>query len=85
MILGLKKVLWEGAELYRKEGKNKETLENFGAGTPDDWIERKLYTPHTAKGIFLMLAIDLLLFWYSWYYYLGYTNDVDSFLCCWCY
>lgn len=61
-IFGIKKVLWEGAELYRQEGRNTETLARYGYGTPDDWIERKLYTPHSDKGIFLMLGIDLLLF-----------------------
>jgi stearoyl-CoA desaturase (delta-9 desaturase) len=61
-IMGLPKVLWEGAELYRIEGRNKETLERYGQGTPDDWIERNLYTPHSAKGILIMLAIDLILF-----------------------
>jgi fatty-acid desaturase len=37
-------------------------MDKFGHGTPDDWIEHKLYTPHFGKGIILMLAIDLLLF-----------------------
>jgi stearoyl-CoA desaturase (delta-9 desaturase) len=48
--------------LYRAEAKNRETLERYGRGTPDDWLERKLYTPHSALGISLMLAIDILLF-----------------------
>lgn len=61
-ILGIKKVLWEGAELYRLESKNQETLERYGHGTPDDWVERNIYSPHSDKGVFLMLAIDLLLF-----------------------
>ena len=61
-VMGLKKVLWQGAELYRAEAKNQETLEKYGHGTPDDWIERKLYTPHSAKGIVLMLLIDVALF-----------------------
>jgi len=61
-ILGIKKVLLEGAELYRKESKNLETLEKYGYGTPDDWLERNLYSKHTSKGIGLMLVIDLLLF-----------------------
>src|SRR5882724_3959710 len=61
-ILGIKKVLLEGAELYRKESKNLETLEKYGYGTPDDWLEHNLYTKHTSKGIGLMLVIDLLLF-----------------------
>jgi stearoyl-CoA desaturase (Delta-9 desaturase) len=59
---GIKKVFWEGAELYRAESKNLETMEKFGHGTPDDWIERNLYTKHSAYGIVAMLFIDLLLF-----------------------
>jgi stearoyl-CoA desaturase (delta-9 desaturase) len=39
---GIKKVFWEGAELYRKESKNKETLVRYGEGTPNDWIENNL-------------------------------------------
>jgi len=61
-VLGLNNVLFEGAELYRKAGENKETLTRYGQGTPDDWLENKLYSPYSAKGIFLMLFIDLLLF-----------------------
>lgn len=61
-ILGLAKVLWEGAELYRKEAGNPETLEHYGKGTPDDWLERNIYTPHSQRGIILMLLIDVLLF-----------------------
>ena len=61
-VLGLSKVLWEGAELYRKEAKNLQTLEQYGKGTPDDWLERKLYTPHSRHGIVIMFLIDVLLF-----------------------
>ncbi|WP_159875668.1 fatty acid desaturase [Aquitalea denitrificans] len=61
-ILGIKKVLWEGVELYRAACKDQSIMDKFGHGTPDDWIEHTLYTPHYGKGIFLMLAIDLLLF-----------------------
>lgn len=59
---GLKTVLWTGAELYRKEAENQETLDRYGQRTPNDWIERKLYTPHKLKGIILMAIIDLMLF-----------------------
>lgn len=59
-VLGLAKVLWEGAELYRKEAKNAETLRRYGEGTPDDWIERHIYTPHSGKGILIMLVLDLI-------------------------
>src|SRR5205814_9686215 len=44
---GIKKVFWQGAELYRDESKNLKTLEKYGLGTPDDWIERNVYTPFT--------------------------------------
>ena len=59
---GIRKVLFEGAELYRAESKVKETMEKYGHGTPDDWIERKLYTKHSAMGVVLMLFINLALF-----------------------
>jgi len=59
---GIKKVLLEGAELYRSESRNAETMEKYGHGTPDDWIEHKLYTKHSALGISLMLIINLMLF-----------------------
>lgn len=61
-VLGIKKVLWEGAELYRAACKDRSIMEKFGHGTPDDWLERNVYTLHTGKGILLMLAIDLVLF-----------------------
>ncbi|AMP01047.1 fatty acid desaturase family protein [Collimonas arenae] len=59
---GIKKVFWEGAELYRAESKNLETMEKFGHGTPDDWIEKNLYTKHSAWGIVAMMIIDIMLF-----------------------
>lgn len=61
-VLGIRKVLLEGAELYRDEAKNTETLERYGRGTPDDWLERRIYARHDRLGIGLMLIIDLLLF-----------------------
>jgi stearoyl-CoA desaturase (delta-9 desaturase) len=61
-IKGIWKVVLEGTELYRKESRNKETLERYGEGTPDDWIERNVYTAHSAMGITLMLIINVLLF-----------------------
>jgi stearoyl-CoA desaturase (delta-9 desaturase) len=59
---GIKKVFFEGAELYREESKNMETMEKYGYGTPDDWMERNVYTPHSAAGIVIMLFINLMLF-----------------------
>lgn len=61
-VLGIKKVFWEGSELYRAEAKNQETLDKYGHGTPDDWIERNLYTKHSRYGIVLMIILDVLLF-----------------------
>ena len=61
-ILSIGKVLKEGSELYRKEAKNLETLERYGEGTPDDWIERNVYTKHSVKGVASMLIINLVLF-----------------------
>jgi len=62
VALGIEKVLFEGAELYRMEAKNRETIEKYGHGTPDDWIERNLYTKHSALGVSLMLVINVMLF-----------------------
>jgi stearoyl-CoA desaturase (delta-9 desaturase) len=59
---GIKKVFWQGAELYRAESKNKETMLKYGHGTPDDWLERNLYARFTWHGVALMLIIDVLLF-----------------------
>ena len=61
-VYGLRKVLTEGAELYRVEANNPETLAKYGHGTPDDWLERKLYARHEILGVSLMLIADLLLF-----------------------
>ncbi|MFM8588941.1 MAG: fatty acid desaturase [Limnohabitans sp.] len=61
-LYGIKTVFWQGAELYRVEAKNRETLERYGHNTPDDWIERHLYTPYSALGVSLMLIIDIALF-----------------------
>lgn len=61
-IRGLRKVLFEGAELYRAEANNAETVEKYGRGTPDDWIERNVYRRHSRLGIYSMLVIDVLLF-----------------------
>ncbi len=62
VVFGLRKVLLEGAELYKVEAKNAETLDEFGRGTPDDWLERNVIARYSSLGIVLMLTIDLLLF-----------------------
>ncbi len=59
---GIKTVLLTGSELYRAEAKNQETLQKYGHNTPDDWIERNLYSRYSWQGVGLMLIIDLALF-----------------------
>ena len=61
-VLGINRVLWGGVLLYWKERRNGETIKRYGHGTPDDWIERHLYSRHNEYGIALMLVIDVLLF-----------------------
>lgn len=61
-MFGIRKVLLQGAELYRKESLNQETLERYGRGTPEDWIERNLYSKRDSLGIYVMMAINLVLF-----------------------
>ena len=59
---GIDTVFWKGSELYRAEAKNLETLSKYGHNTPDDWIERHLYTRYSWQGVGLMLIINLALF-----------------------
>ena len=61
-IFGIKKVFWEGAELYRAEANNADTVQRFGHGTPNDWVEHNVYTRHSRWGIVIMLALDVALF-----------------------
>jgi len=59
---GIRTVLLTGTELYRAESKNAETVAKFGHNTPNDWIERNLYTRYATLGVSLLVVIDLLLF-----------------------
>ena len=59
---GIKTVFWKGAELYRAESKNKETMVKYGHGTPDDWVERNVYARFSWQGVGVMLIINLALF-----------------------
>ncbi len=59
---GIKAVLLTGAEMYRAESKNKETIAKFGHGTPDDWVERNVYSRFQWQGVALMMIINLALF-----------------------
>ncbi|WMY08959.1 DesA family fatty acid desaturase [Paraburkholderia phenoliruptrix] len=59
---GIWKVLLEGAELYRVEAKNEETMRKFSHGTPNDWMERNVYTKYPILGVSLMMVLNIALF-----------------------
>lgn len=61
-VLGLSKVLWEGAELYREASRKHEMIDKYSKGTPDDWIERNVYKKYSALGVAIMFILDILLF-----------------------
>ena len=61
-VLGIDTVMWRGVELYRAARDDRESIEKYGKGLPDDWIERHLYTPYATLGPALMLAIDAAAF-----------------------
>ena len=62
VILGIGTVLSRGAELYKNEAANQETLDKFGHGTPDDWLERTIYSQFSWQGVAIMLIVDVFLF-----------------------
>ncbi len=61
-IAGINKVLFDGVDLYRKASLNKADMDKYGIGTPDDWIERNIYTPHSVLGVALLMVVNILLF-----------------------
>src|SRR5882724_2349506 len=61
-VHGINRVLWAGVLLYVKESYKKETIERYGHGTPEDWIERNLYSRFATTGVVLLLATDMFLF-----------------------
>jgi stearoyl-CoA desaturase (delta-9 desaturase) len=63
-VFGIWKVLFKGAALYHIASKDKSMIDSYGVGTPDDWMERNIYTKHSRLGITLLLVINLLCF--SW-------------------
>ena len=64
-IFGIWRVLFGGSYLYHQASKNRRLIDSYGVGTPDDWLERNLYSPHSRLGITLLLVINLLCF--SWW------------------
>jgi stearoyl-CoA desaturase (delta-9 desaturase) len=61
-VLGIHTVLWRGADLYKLEVNNQETMDKFGHGTPDDWVEHQIYSKYRWQGVGLMMIINLILF-----------------------
>ncbi|HEX2082844.1 MAG TPA: fatty acid desaturase [Xanthomonadaceae bacterium] len=65
MYKGIKTVFWRGVELYREARSDRASIEQYGKGCPDDWIERHLYTPHATMGPTLLLFISFALFGFA--------------------
>ena len=61
-VFGINRVLWRGAWLYNDASKDTRMVNNFSKGTPTDWIERNLYTPHCKLGIVALLCLEVWLF-----------------------
>ena len=61
-VQGISRILWQGREVYREATSQQAILDKYGNGTPNDWLERHLYSPYPIIGILSMLAIDLVLF-----------------------
>ncbi len=61
-VLGIRKVMWQGSELYRRESARQETLASYGHCTPDDWLERHVYSRFPGLGISLLLVLNVVLF-----------------------
>ena len=62
VVYGIKNILFRGVYYYYQAGKDSKMIVSYGRGTPNDWIERKLYSKYNFAGVSLMLLIDLLLF-----------------------
>ena len=61
-VFGINRLLWTGVLLYVKESRNRDTIERYGHGTPDDWLERNVYSIYAKVGLTLFGAADVLLF-----------------------
>ena len=61
-VLGINRVLWGGVMLYVKEARNRATIERYGHGTPDDWLERQVYSRYLKLGLTLTGVVDVVLF-----------------------
>jgi stearoyl-CoA desaturase (delta-9 desaturase) len=64
-VFGIWRVLFKGALLYHQGSKDAASIEKYGVGTPDDWVEQNIYSKHSRLGITLLLLLNLL--WFSWW------------------
>jgi len=63
-VFGIWRVLFQGAQLYHESSKDKNMVDTYGVGCPDDWLERNLYSAHSRLGIGLLLLLDV--WWFGW-------------------
>lgn len=61
-VHGILRVLFKGALLYNEASKDSNMVDSYGSGTPDDWLEQKLYSPHSKLGIGILLLLNIILF-----------------------
>jgi len=64
-VYGINRVLFKGALLYHTASKDTDMVKQYGVGTPDDWVERNIYSKYSRLGITLLLLLNLFLF--SWW------------------
>ena len=65
MFKGIGTVFWRGVELYREARGMRADIEQYGKGAPDDWIERRLYTPYATLGPTVLLFASFALFGFA--------------------
>lgn len=61
-VFGIWRVLFKGALLYNDASKDKIMVDTYGVGTPDDWLERNIYSPHSRLGISLLFVFNIIVF-----------------------
>ena len=61
-VFGIFKVLFQGALLYHEASKDKDMVNTYGVGTPSDWLEHNIYTPHSRLGIGILFLFNIIVF-----------------------
>jgi stearoyl-CoA desaturase (Delta-9 desaturase) len=62
IFYGIWRVVFLGTGLYHRAAHNDEVIEQYGKGTPDDFMERRIYAPHAIWGPVVTLITNALLF-----------------------